>query len=117
MNQPEGMEDGANHNRPGNRRLFSHIVQTVIHQSHLCPLPEVACPTYWEYDHVMRLYPIPDALILGDRMEQMYENYLGCDVINSGPFIRDFSFVFYRPIAEGSTASSIKSDVEFSQIE
>jgi DNA polymerase epsilon subunit 2 len=113
----EDTDNVTHHRNMGNKRLFSHLVQTVIHQGHLCPLPEIASPIFWQYDHVLRLNPIPDALILGDRMEQMYENYLGCDVINCGPFIRDFSFVMYRPIGEGSTSSSMKSDVEFSQID
>ena len=89
-----------------------HAVKTLLDQGHLCPFPR---PTYWQFDHAMRLYPLPDALILGERVDQFYENYAECDVVNPGNFANDFGFVVYRPISstDGTTTTS---DVEFSQI-
>jgi DNA polymerase epsilon subunit 2 len=40
--------------------LADHLVRTVCDQSHLCPLPISVKPVYWNYDHVLHLYPLPD---------------------------------------------------------
>lgn len=40
--------------------LSDHLVRTVCDQSHLCPLPVTVKPIYWNFDHAMRLYPLPD---------------------------------------------------------
>ena len=99
----------------GLQRLSRHAVKTVLDQGHLAPLPLSASPIYWQHDHALRLYPFPDALIVGDRVDQYYENYEECDAINPGPFSSGFNFVVYRPIGD-IHESQTKSDVEFSQI-
>ena len=91
-----------------------HAVKTLLDQGHLCPYPTQ--PIYWKMDHVLRMCPLPDAFIMGDRVEQCYENYADCDVVNPGPFAQDFSFVVYRPIAEVEGGGITKSEVEFSQV-
>jgi DNA polymerase epsilon subunit 2 len=98
--------------RDSGSRNVQHAVKTLLDQGHLCPYPK---PIYWQVDHAMRLYPLPDALILGDRVDQFFENYAECDVVNPGPFSKDFAFVVYRPIAS-TDGTTTKSDVEFSQI-
>lgn len=35
------------------------LVATIIHQSHLCPLPLSIQPIIWNYDHCLHLYPTP----------------------------------------------------------
>lgn len=40
--------------------LSEHLVRTLCDQSHLCPLPVTVKPIYWNFDHAMRLYPLPD---------------------------------------------------------
>lgn len=40
--------------------LSDHLVRTICDQSHLCPLSINTKPVYWNYDHAMRLYPLPD---------------------------------------------------------
>ncbi|KAL5995452.1 hypothetical protein ACLOJK_025514 [Asimina triloba] len=40
---------------------FEHLVATITHQSHLCPLPLTVQPIIWNYDHCLRLYPTPHA--------------------------------------------------------
>ncbi|KAJ1932869.1 DNA-directed DNA polymerase epsilon, subunit B, partial [Kickxella alabastrina] len=78
--------------------IVKHLVRTVIDQGHLCPLPQRICPIYWAYDHAMRLYPIPDVLILADRFDSYSINYEGCHCINPGSFSSgDFSFFMYYP--------------------
>ena len=97
-------------------RLSWHAFKTVLDQGHLSPLPLSASPIYWQHDHALRLYPLPDALIVGDRVDQYYENYEECDAINPGPFSNGFNFVVYSPIGE-IQGSKTKAGVEFSQIE
>ena len=99
----------------GHRQLSRHAIKTVLDQGHLSPLPLSASPIYWQHDHALRLYPFPDALIVGDRVEQYYENYEECDTINPGPFSNGFNFVAYSPIGEISDERT-NSDVEFSQV-
>lgn len=76
------IEDDDNHHRMPHCRL----VKTILDQGHLLPVPNV--PLYWNYDPALRLYPLPDALIIGgDGNSQPYhETYAGCDVIHPGSF-------------------------------
>jgi DNA polymerase epsilon subunit 2 len=39
--------------------VSGELVQTIVHQGHLCPLPLHTAPIYWEYDHAFRLTPLP----------------------------------------------------------
>lgn len=39
-------------------------MQTVLDQCHLSPLPLSVRPTLWDYDHTLRLYPMPTAVRL-----------------------------------------------------
>ena len=65
----------------------------------------------------MRIYPLPDALILGaDRLGQYYESYFDSDVVVPGSFPDEFNFVVYKPVVKGDDGN-IRSDVEFSQID
>jgi len=98
-----------------NGQLSSHAIKTVLDQGHLSPLPLSTSPIYWQHDHALRLYPFPDALICGDRVEQYYETYEECDAINPGPFSNGFNFVVYRPVGEVS-GSQTKSDVELCEV-
>mmetsp|Transcript_456 Transcript_456/g.669 ORF Transcript_456/g.669 Transcript_456/m.669 type:complete len:530 (+) Transcript_456:135-1724(+) len=92
-----------------------HAIKTVLDQGHLCPHQPAV---FWQYDHALRLYPLPDAILLGDSTDQYYETYADCDVINPGPCASgsEFPFVVYRPVASVDVDGSTKSDVEFSQI-
>lgn len=104
-------------NAASGEEFVQHAVKTILDQGHLCPVPLSACPIYWQYDHALRLYPLPDAIILGDRDDQFFETYAECDAINPGPFSNTFNFVVYRPTAEvDDKGGEIRSDVEFSQI-
>lgn len=98
-----------------NERPVQHAMKTMLDQCHLSPLPQSFSPICWQYDHALRLYPLPDALIVGDRVKQCYESYADCDAVNPGSFPTDFSFVVYRPVSE-CDGDEMKSDVEFSQI-
>ncbi|CAN0866426.1 DNA polymerase epsilon subunit B [Linum grandiflorum] len=43
---------------------FEHLVATITHQSHLCPLPLIVQPVIWNYDHSLHLYPSPHTVII-----------------------------------------------------
>jgi DNA polymerase epsilon subunit 2 len=102
--------------RDGTTEVQQHTVKTMLDQAHLCPVPIAAQPIYWTLDHALRLYPLPDAILCGDRVAQYYENYADCDALNAGPFYKDYSFVVYRPVAQVDEDGNTKSNVEFSQI-
>mmetsp|Transcript_15450 Transcript_15450/g.31240 ORF Transcript_15450/g.31240 Transcript_15450/m.31240 type:complete len:569 (+) Transcript_15450:153-1859(+) len=111
-------DDGVSGNgTPGDLKLSRHAIKTVLDQGHLSPLPLPPSPIYWQWDHALRLYPFPDALVLGDRVGQFYENYEECDAVNPGAFSEGGHFVVYTPIAAVEDGEVTKSDVEFSQIE
>ncbi|XP_078441110.1 DNA polymerase epsilon subunit B2 [Wolffia australiana] len=76
---------------------FEHLVATITHQSHLCPLPLAVQPIIWNYDHCLRLYPNPHAIVLGDKSEQKSFKYSGITCFNPGPFSVDGTFAAYRP--------------------
>lgn len=50
--------------------LWDHAARTLLAQAHLVPLPLACAPVDWAYDHALRLYPAPDLLVLGDRVER-----------------------------------------------
>uniref|UniRef100_A0A0E0EMA6 DNA polymerase II subunit 2 n=1 Tax=Oryza meridionalis TaxID=40149 RepID=A0A0E0EMA6_9ORYZ len=76
---------------------FEHLVATITHQSHLCPLPLTVQPIIWNYDHCLRLYPTPHTIVLGDKSEQKAFKYTGITCFNPGSFGNDSSFAAYRP--------------------
>uniref|UniRef100_A0A803KSP8 DNA polymerase epsilon subunit n=1 Tax=Chenopodium quinoa TaxID=63459 RepID=A0A803KSP8_CHEQI len=76
---------------------FAHLVATIVHQSHLCPLPLTIQPISWNHDHCLNLYPTPHTIILGDRSEQKAFKYGGVTCFNPGSFSSDHTFVAYRP--------------------
>jgi DNA polymerase epsilon subunit 2 len=87
--------------------IAEHLVKTLMDQSHLCPLPMTVQPVYWNYDNALRLYPLPDLLILGDYYDQFHYRYQNCAVLNPGSFPTDFSFICYRPSNRGIEFSSV----------
>lgn len=48
--------------------MFEHLCATLLQQSHLCPVPLEAQLVFWNFDHALHLYPIPDVLVLADRV-------------------------------------------------
>ncbi|KAJ8537102.1 hypothetical protein K7X08_035503 [Anisodus acutangulus] len=76
---------------------FEHLVATIIHQSHLCPLPLTVQPIIWNYDHGLHLYPTPHTIVLGDKSEQKAFRYTGVTCFNPGSFSNEGTFVAYQP--------------------
>lgn len=90
-------------------------------QAHLCPLTDTTQPVFWEFDHALRLTPLPDVVrrvpapcrpstpprqrrhphragvqvILGDSFPQYEERYKDSIVGNPGSFAEGGAFFFY----------------------
>ena len=76
---------------------FQQLTATVLQQSHLCPLPNTVQPTYWEFDHALSVYPMPELLVLGDLSQQQQYAFEGVESVNPGSFALDGSFLVYQP--------------------
>ncbi|MCO5615087.1 hypothetical protein L7F22_069375 [Adiantum nelumboides] len=86
---------------------FEHLVVTIAHQSHLCPLPLTKQPISWNHDHALRLYPTPHTVVLADSSEQKVFKYSGLTCINPGSFANDGTFIAYRPSTGEAELSAI----------
>ena len=76
--------------------MSQHLVKTLLSQAHLCPLPLHVRPVYWQCDHALRLYPLPDLIVLGDYSAPFTVTEAGCTVVNTGSFPHNgFEFKAY----------------------
>ncbi|KAI0832362.1 epsilon DNA polymerase [Trametes gibbosa] len=81
-----------------NDDLKRYLVQTILDQSHLMPINVSIQPTLSEYDHALRLYPLPTAVVLADKYDRYQMTYEGCHVFNPGRFLGNtFTFSAYAP--------------------
>jgi DNA polymerase epsilon subunit 2 len=72
------------------------LIKTLLDQGHLLPLS--GAPIYWNYDHALRLYPLPETLILGSSdSDAFYEVYGGVDVLHPGSFAKQGEFARHFP--------------------
>ncbi|GAA5944043.1 DNA polymerase epsilon noncatalytic subunit [Sporobolomyces koalae] len=78
--------------------LKKALVQTILDQAHLTPLPMPVRPVLWNFDHALRLYPMPTTLVLADSFDPYKLVYEHCLVFNPGSFMRrKFSWSTYHP--------------------
>lgn len=83
--------------------LRRYLVQSILDQSHLTPLTTHIQPVLPDFDHALRLYPLPTAVILADKYEKYKLTYSGCHVFNPGGFVgNSFSFSTYCPAERSS---------------
>ncbi|XP_030070184.1 DNA polymerase epsilon subunit 2 [Microcaecilia unicolor] len=84
---------------PGsNLDIPNHFVKTLLSQGHLTPLPLFVSPVYWAYDYALRVYPVPDLIVIADKYDPFTANNTDCLIINPGSFPRSgFSFKVYYP--------------------
>ena len=107
------------------------LVQTIIDQCHLCPFTLQIQPRYWNFDHALRLYPMPTTvshvftvslpfslkrimfkLVLADRYERYELTYEGCHVFNPGSFLGNAcGFSTYFPSSGRSEASCVSLSI------
>jgi len=90
--------------------LEKHLVTTVLAQSHLSPIPLICQPRYWKYDHSLRLYPLPDVIILADSLNQFNEKEKNCTISNPGEFSKNGQFSVYFPSQKVVELSGINQD-------
>ncbi|KAG9322544.1 hypothetical protein KVV02_003056 [Mortierella alpina] len=84
------------------------LVRTIIDGAHLCPLPLTTRQVSWAHDHALRLYPVPDALILADKFEAYNFKYQNCHSMNPGSFpTSDYSWMVYYPASRRSDICQI----------
>jgi len=78
--------------------LKRFLVQSILDQGHLNPFTINVQPTLADYDHSLRLYPLPTALVLADRYDRYKMTYTGCHVFNPGSFVgKSLVFSTYTP--------------------
>ncbi|KAF9057656.1 epsilon DNA polymerase [Panaeolus papilionaceus] len=78
--------------------LKRFLVQSILDQSHLCPLTINVQPVLSDYAHSLRLYPLPTVLVLADKYEGYKVTYAGCHVFNPGRFVgKSLVFSTYTP--------------------
>ncbi|NXY81681.1 DPOE2 polymerase, partial [Alcedo cyanopectus] len=76
----------------------SHFVKTILSQGHLTPLPLYVSPVYWAYDYTLRVYPVPDLLVVADKYDPFTVTNTDCLAINPGSFPRSgFAFKVFYP--------------------
>ncbi|CEG77121.1 hypothetical protein RMATCC62417_11918 [Rhizopus microsporus] len=90
-----------------NQRI-KHLVRTILDQGHLCPLPLSVKPVYWGYDHALRLFPLPHAIILADKCENYGISYEETHCINPGSFPNsEMTWSVYFPATKTSQKCSL----------
>ena len=78
--------------------LPTHFAKTIFSQAHLCPLPLHARPVYWDFDHALQLYPLPDLVVIGDKCDPFTVTSGESTLTNPGSFVcSDFEFKVYMP--------------------
>ena len=78
-------------------------MQSILDQSHLAPLTLNIAPVLPDYDHALRLYPLPTCVVLADKYESYRMTYEGCHVLNPGSFVgHSFQFTAYTPATRES---------------
>ncbi|TNY17998.1 DNA polymerase alpha/epsilon subunit B-domain-containing protein [Rhodotorula diobovata] len=92
--------------------LRKALVQTILDQAHLAPLPLNVRPVLWDFDHALRLYPMPTTLVLADSFDPYKLVYERCLVFNPGSFQRRrFTWSTYHP-----HMSEVKERMEESEL-
>ncbi|KAH9951642.1 epsilon DNA polymerase [Amylocystis lapponica] len=96
-----------------NDDLKRYLVQSILDQSHLIPLTNNIHPVLSEFDHALRLYPLPTAVVLADRYDRYEMTYEGCHVFNPGSFIgNSFTFSAYSPARRESEECVLSMDTD-----
>ncbi|KAL0572043.1 DNA-directed DNA polymerase epsilon, subunit B [Marasmius crinis-equi] len=92
--------------------LKRYLVQSILDQAHLSPFANHIQPTLPDYDHALRLYPLPTAVILADKYDRFKITYTGCHVFNPGCFMGNNAFTFstYKPSEINSEECVVEMD-------
>eukprot|EP01133_Synstelium_polycarpum_P008005 gene8005-9404_t len=84
--------------RVPNKDIVSKNLMIQISISLNINLPLEVRPVFWNYDHALSLYPLPDVMVLGDKYTQyVHDVQEGTKCFNPSSFSTDFSFSNYTP--------------------
>jgi len=96
-----------------NEDLKRYLVQSILDQSHLAPFTTHIQPILSDYDHALRLYPLPTCVVLADKYDSYRMTYEGCHVFNPGRFLgRSLGFSTYTPASRESEACVVDLEAE-----
>ncbi|CAH1262221.1 POLE2 [Branchiostoma lanceolatum] len=94
---------------PTDRDISTHFVKTLASQGHLCPLPLHVEPVYWGHDHTLRVYPLPDVVVVADKFDAYSNTHVDCTFANPGSFAcNDAVFKVYYPATRQMEDSQIR---------
>lgn len=82
-------------NAPSTKHVREEMVRSLLDQAHLAPLPLEQANILWSFDHTLRLYPLPDAVVVAGGTEGFEMTYQDCDFISVGSFRASSEFGFY----------------------
>ncbi|GJD11328.1 DNA polymerase epsilon subunit 2 [Galdieria sulphuraria] len=77
-------------------RLREMIVQTLLDQGHLCPLPMDMQPVFWNHEQSLWLFPPPQFLVLGCGLESFQYTYGQTKCFGTGSFALEGFFLVYE---------------------
>ncbi|VDM43265.1 unnamed protein product [Toxocara canis] len=90
------------------RDIADHFCRTIASVGHLTPLPLHISPVLWQMDYCLRLYPLPDVVIVADQFQQFAISEHDCLFANPGSFARSqLEFHVYYPSAGEIEPSSV----------
>ncbi|EMR10811.1 hypothetical protein PNEG_00958 [Pneumocystis murina B123] len=87
-------------NHLSNLQQAQNLVRTLLDQSHLSPFSLSLRPIIWDFDHTLRLYPIPHLMVIADTSCLAFNtSYCGCLSINPGKLVNSYkaSWAEYNP--------------------
>merc|ERR1712224_296385 len=59
------LRDPESGGAPLPQQLRIEMMRYLLDQAHLAPLPLVETNVLWDFDHTLRLYPLPDCVFVG----------------------------------------------------
>jgi len=83
---------------PSQEHVQSEVARLLLDQAHLAPLPLQESNIMWDFDHTLRLYPLPDAVFIGGISRSFAREHKGCNFCSVGPFHKESSFYSYIPV-------------------
>uniref|UniRef100_A0A0N5AF82 DNA polymerase epsilon subunit n=1 Tax=Syphacia muris TaxID=451379 RepID=A0A0N5AF82_9BILA len=105
----EKMSRNSIHLSPNTTDVAEQLCKTIASVGHLCPLPLQVTPVYFEMDHALMLYPLPDVVVLADQFQQFIISQSGCIFANPSSFARSqLDFLVYYPFSKEMECSSVK---------
>uniref|UniRef100_A0A7S4FBD8 DNA polymerase epsilon subunit n=1 Tax=Chrysotila carterae TaxID=13221 RepID=A0A7S4FBD8_CHRCT len=90
--------------------LANHLVETLLCQAHVYPLPVTEAAVYWRVDPALWLHPAPDVLVVAERSSQFLIPFNGTLAFNPGSFAGESNWMVYRPLERKAEPSSLNEE-------